>query len=136
VVQDVIARDLVLLTPGQVLVGRVRGASLEELETRSLAALAALPDWPANPRRTRRARLRLARELEHLGPLLHLLAQGVSEEVDDLRVHPPQRSPSFVHLELSYHLRGRRRRIQRSAATLEDAAIAALLSLYPSPGQL
>ncbi len=134
--QDYLARDVVLLTRRQVIVLRVRGASVAELNANTLAALTAPPEAAGVPRRTALPRLTIPRSLRAHEPLLRLLSAGVSEQVDDIRLHPARRSELFVHVSLSYRAAARRRKIGAGKERLEEALVDALGQLFPRGGGL
>ena len=129
--QDYLARDLVMLTRTQVFVLRVRGGSVAQLNEQTLAALRVPPARIAVARRSVPPRLRLPRSLALHGPLLRMLAAGVSEQVDDIRVRPPSRGELFMHVTLSYRGGTRRQEVGAGRERLEEALIEAFSSLFP-----
>lgn len=135
--QDYLARDVVLLTRGQVAHVRVRAASVSELNARTLDLLTGTVSGVGGvPRRVPPVRLELAPGLARHEGLLRLLGQGVSEQVEEIRIGEPKQSASFLHVTLEYLAAGQRHTASAAAAQLETALLDGLVALFPGTGQL
>ncbi len=134
--QDFVARNLVLLTTGSLHLYRIRAASLPELNRGVLDALSKCDGGRVSPLRESMPRVKIPKALAPRAHLIRMMARGFSEQVGDVRIHPPAAGPSVVALTLSYRAQGVRRRLEAGGARLEDVLMELLARLFPGPGGL
>ena len=129
--QDLLARDLLLLTPGELVFTRVRAASVPELNTQTVLLLTGAVTPAPLPRRPTPLPVVLPPELAEWRGLVRLLGWGVPAGIAELTLAPPRTSRHFRHLQASYTLAGRPGEATAAGHELEELLIQLFASLYP-----